>query len=163
VPRHGAAEQRRPEGSSEGRIDVTRFGHLLFAALPGLAAGPAAADGPRAYIISPADGETVRGPVTVRFGLSGMGVAPAGVAAPNSGHHHVLLNRPPFGDGPEDRDMRENGLIADEAHRHFGGGQTEAVLDLAPGRHTLQLVMGDESHVPHDPPVASEVISITVE
>lgn len=106
------------------------------------------------YIISPADGATVEGPVTVRFGLKGMGVAPAGVARPDTGHHHLVVDAPtPSLDGP---------LPADARHIHFGGGQTETTLELAPGTHTLQLVLADKDHVPHDPPLVSERITITV-
>ncbi len=117
-----------------------------------------APDGATAYIISPLDGETVSGPVTVRFGLSGMGVAPAGVAKDKTGHHHLLINTPML-EG-EDLDFS---IPADDAHIHFGGGQTETQLELAPGTHTLQLLLGDENHVPHNPPVASEIVTITVE
>jgi hypothetical protein len=107
------------------------------------------------YIISPADGEVVHGPVTVKFGLEGMGVAPAGVAAPDTGHHHLLIDveaLPPL-DQP---------LPANEHIRHFGGGQTQTTLRLAPGTHTLQLVLGDANHVPHDPPLVSAPIRIRV-
>src|SRR5690606_33961447 len=99
------------------------------------------------YFITPADGETVRSPVVVRFGLQGMGVAPAGVASPNPGHHHLVVDAPtPPLDQP---------LPADEQHIHFGGGQTETVLALPPGRHELQLILADANHVPHDPPLVS--------
>lgn len=128
-----------------------------------LSAGAAlAADPPRtpapseaaAYFISPADGETVSGPVTVRFGLRGMGVAPAGTLAEGTGHHHLIVDAPlPPAGQPIPNDAR---------HLHFGKGQTETTLTLAPGKHTLQLLVGDHSHVPHDPVVASEVITITV-
>ncbi len=103
------------------------------------------------------------GPVTVRFGLSGMGVAPAGTDVEHTGHHHLLLNRPPLGEGPDGAEELSVSLPADDNHRHFGGGQTEVTLELEPGQHTLQLVLGDMNHVPHDPPVVSEVITITVE
>jgi hypothetical protein len=79
-----------------------------------------------------------------------------------TGHHHVLIDRAPWGEGPEDAEMAENGLYADDNHKHFGGGQTETMLDLAPGTHTLQLVLGDANHVPHVPPVVSDRITITV-
>jgi len=92
-----------------------------------------------------------------------MGVAPAGTEEENTGHHHILLNRAPFGEGPEDADMIETGIFADDNHIHFGKGQTETTLDLAPGTHTIQLVFGDLYHVPHNPPVMSEQITITVE
>lgn len=111
--------------------------------------------GAEAYFQSPADGATVSSPVTVRFGLRGVGVAPAGVDTPNTGHHHLLIDvtdMPSF-DAP---------LPATDNVRHFGGGQTEVELELAPGQHTLQLVLGDALHRPHDPPVTSERITITV-
>jgi len=107
------------------------------------------------YIISPKDGETVSSPVTVRFGLTGMGVAPAGVGTVATGHHHLIVDAPlPPLDAP---------LPKDDKHIHFGGGQTETTLELAPGKHTLQMVLGDKDHVPHDPPLVSEPITITVE
>lgn len=107
------------------------------------------------YIITPADGTTVQNPVTVRFGLKGMGVAPAGVEAANTGHHHLLIDT-----GLPAMDMP---IAKDDKHRHFGGGQTETTVELAPGKHTLQLLLGDHNHVPHNPPVVSEKITITVE
>lgn len=111
-----------------------------------------------AYIISPADGATVSSPVLVQFGLRGMGVAPAGLeGAENTGHHHMLVNK------PLDAVTLSDPLPSDENHRHFGGGQTEAVLDLPPGTHTLQLLLADWQHIPHDPPVYSEAITVTVE
>jgi hypothetical protein len=107
------------------------------------------------YFISPADGATVRSPVTVRFGLRGMGVAPAGVAIENTGHHHLLIDTalPPF----------NLPIPADANHVHFGKGQTEATVVLAPGKHRLQLLLADHLHVPHDPPVVSSPVTITVE
>jgi hypothetical protein len=106
------------------------------------------------YFASPKDGETVSSPVAVRFGLRGMGVAPAGVAMADTGHHHLLIDAdaPPF----------ELPIPADAKHVHFGKGQTEATVTLAPGRHRLQLLLGDHLHVPHDPPVVSKPITITV-
>lgn len=113
-----------------------------------------APDDAKVYFISPADGAEVRSPVTVRFGLRGMGVAPAGVDAQHSGHHHLLINTgPPALDKP---------IPADEQHRHFGGGQSEAQIELPPGEHTLQLLLGDHRHIPHNPPVMSETITVTV-
>ena len=102
-------------------------------------------------------------PLTVVFGLSSMGVAPAGTEAELTGHHHLLINRPAFGIGPDGPDELEMGLPADDNHIHFGGGQTETTIELAPGQHTLQLVLGDAGHVPHDVPIMSEVITITVD
>ncbi|MES0862244.1 DUF4399 domain-containing protein [Ruegeria sp. SCPT10] len=117
----------------------------------------------KVYFVNLADGDSVKSPVTVVFGLSGMGVAPAGTEAENTGHHHLLINRPPIGEGEDGADELAYGLPADDNHIHFGGGQTEVTLDLPAGQHTLQLVLGDAGHVPHSPPVVSEVITITVE
>lgn len=108
-----------------------------------------------AYIVSPADGAVVSSPVKVIFGLSGMGVAPAGSDLPATGHHHLIIDAPlPDINQP---------IPADDHHKHFGKGQTETVIELAPGTHTLQLLLGDWKHVAHDNPVASEQITITVE
>jgi hypothetical protein len=110
--------------------------------------------GAKVFIIEPKSGATVANPVTVKFGIEGMDVAPAGTEKTNSGHHHVLI----------DTKLADyaSPMPADESHKHFGKGQTEAQLELKPGQHTLQLVLGDHNHVPHDPPVQSEVITITV-
>ena len=115
------------------------------------------------YFIGLEDGDTVSSPVTVVFGLAGMGVAPAGTEKENTGHHHLLLNRPPIGEGEEGAEELEYGLPADDNHIHFGGGQTQTTIDLPAGTHTMQLVLGDLNHIPHSPPVASEVITIIVE
>ena len=117
----------------------------------------------RGLFINLADGDTVQSPLTVRFGLTGMGVAPAGVEQEGTGHHHVFINRAPLGEGEFGADEFIYPIPNDEAHRHFGGGQTETMLDLPSGEHTLQMVFGDHNHVPHDPPVTSDVITITVE
>ena len=110
--------------------------------------------GAQVYLISPADGETVTSPVIVRFGLDGMGVAPAGVAMQATGHHHLLIDvDPPSPDLP---------IPKNDHYRHFGNGQTEVTLELSPGKHTLQLMLGDHMHVPHDPPVVSRKITINV-
>lgn len=114
-----------------------------------------AADAPELYFIAPADGSTVKGPVHVQFGLRGLGVAPAGVERANTGHHHLLIDAPlPPAGKP---------IPADAQHLHFGGGQTEAVIELPPGEHTLQLVLGNHLHVPLEPAVVSKKITINVE
>ena len=113
------------------------------------------AEGAEVYFISPLDGETVGVTFTVRFGLAHMGVAPAGVIFDNSGHHHLLINV------SELPDLRLP-IPADERHVHFGLGQTEAEVTLPLGEHQLQLLLGNYLHIPHDPPVMSEVITITV-
>lgn len=117
----------------------------------------AAPEGAKVYIISPADGATVSNPVTVVFGLTGMGVAPAGTEAENTGHHHLLINT-----DPDTVDMTTS-LPATDEIVHFGGGQTQVTKELPSGTHTLRLLLGDLNHVPHDPPVMSEAITITVE
>jgi hypothetical protein len=116
----------------------------------------AAPEGAREYFISPRNGDVVGQTFTVRFGLSGMGVAPAGTEAPNTGHHHLLIDvaeLPPL-DQP---------LPTSDTIKHFGKGQTETELTLPPGKHTLQLILGNALHIPFDPPVMSEKITITVE
>lgn len=112
--------------------------------------------GAKVYFISPHDGDVVKGEFTVRFGLSGMGVAPAGVDHPNTGHHHLLIDVDTL--PPMDQPLPKSDHV-----RHFGGGQTETKLTLPPGKHTLQLVLGDYQHVPFQPPVISKKITITVE
>jgi hypothetical protein len=108
----------------------------------------------RVYFITPKSGEKLKSPVVVRFGLDGMGVAPAGVAHADTGHHHLII----------DAVLPPPGLPVPKSdhYLHFGGGQTEISLELAPGKHTLQLLLGDHNHVPHDPPVASEQITIEI-
>jgi hypothetical protein len=112
--------------------------------------------GAKVYIISPKNGAKVTSPVTVKFGLKGMTISPAGVKADNSGHHHLLIDT----DVPSDL----NGPLPAIPDKivHFGKGQTETTLTLPPGKHTLQLVLGDQNHVPHNPPVISKKITITV-
>ena len=122
---------------------------------------PAPADA-AVYVVNLENGTTVQSPVTVIFGLAGMGVAPAGVEKESTGHHHILLNRAPFGEGADDAELIAHGIPSDENHLHFGGGQTQASLDLPAGTHTIQLVLGDHFHVPHNPPVVSVGITITV-
>ncbi len=115
-----------------------------------------AADDPKLYIISPLDGETVSSPVKIVFGLQGMGIAPAGIKFNNTGHHHLLI------DVAELPDINSP-IPSDDNHKHFGKGQTEAVIELPPGEHTLQLMLGDHMHIPHDPVVISKKIKINVE
>jgi len=112
--------------------------------------------GAKVYFINLKDGQELTSPFLVQFGLSGMGVAPAGVEKPNTGHHHLLI------DTTLSPDQLKAPIPMDDTHKHFGNGQTEAMITLPPGKHTLQLVLGDWSHVPHVPPVMSDVITITV-
>jgi len=141
---------------SRFRASILTLG-LVLAATWAIAQVPRepAPEGARVYFITPTDGETVKSPVQVRFGLGGMGVAPAGVQKENTGHHHLIIDAPTPPAGLP--------VPNDEKNVHFGGGQTETQVELPPGKHTLQLVLGDFKHVPHDPPVVSEIITITVE
>ena len=121
-----------------------------------LSAPPATAE-PAVYFVNLADGDVVSSPFRVVFGVSGLGVAPALTDKELTGHHHLLINTE-----LSEEDM-EYAIPNDDQHRHFGGGQTETVLDLPPGQHTLQLNFGDLNHEQFDPPVMSEKITITVE
>lgn len=131
-------------------LSLAALGHVALAQ-----ERTAAAPGAEAYIISPKDGERVKNPVVVRFGLKGMGIAPAGVKFDNTGHHHLLVDT----DAPADLSQP---LPANERILHFGKGQTETTLTLPPGKHTLQLLLGDATHTPHEPAVLSKKITITV-
>ncbi len=112
-------------------------------------------EGARVYILTPADNTHHTSPVTIRFGLSVMGIAPAGVEYTDTGHHHLLINRkiPPL----------DEAMPTEKGLKHFGKGQTETILDLAPGTYTLQLILGDQFHIPHEPAVISDRITIMVQ
>jgi hypothetical protein len=158
-------------------IDLRRFAVLVGAGIGLACIGNALADGPvtgatqlaqaapdarkpaprdaYVYIGWPNDGDVVRSQhIKVWFGTRNFGVAPAGVDKPNTGHHHLLIDAPL---PPLDQEIPN-----DKNHLHFGGGQTETYIDLPPGTHTLQLLMGDANHVPHNPPVMSKKITIRV-
>jgi len=115
-----------------------------------------APEGASVYFINIKSGDTLNNPVTIQFGLKGMGVAPAGTEKEQTGHHHLIIN-----ESLEGEELNEP-IPADEQHIHFGGGQTEKTLELPAGTHTLQLVLGDLSHIPHNPPIMSEKITVTV-
>lgn len=117
--------------------------------------GEPSTPGARVYFITPEDGATVKSPLEIRFGLEGMGVAPAGTQKAATGHHHLIVDA--------DTPPADQPIAADEQHIHFGGGQTETTLELSPGEHTLQLVLGDFKHVPHDEPIVSKRITVHVE
>ena len=110
----------------------------------------------KAYFIAPQDGASLSGKFIVKFGLAGMGVAPAGVERDNTGNHHLLINT-----DVSSLDLSQP-LPASDTVKHFGGGQTETEIELPAGEHTLQLLLGNHLHVPHDKPVLSEKIKITV-
>jgi len=139
---------------------------VLAVALAGLTSSAFAADAPglpvtkapagaEVYIISPKDGAVVSQDVLVQFGLKGMGVAPAGVKKEGTGHHHLLVD-------VKDLPAAGQPIPKDEQHIHFGNGQTETTLKLSPGKHTLQLELADENHIPFDPAIVSKPITITV-
>lgn len=114
-------------------------------------------EGARLFFIDLANGDKVTNPIEIRFGLEGMAVVPAGTEKEDSGHHHLLIDTTVEGEALNEP------LPADGQHLHFGGGQTEATLELTPGEHTLQLILGDHNHIPHNPPVMSERVTVTVE
>ena len=109
---------------------------------------------PKVYFINLEDGDRVESPFLIQFGLSGMGIAPAGTDRSNTGHHHLLIN-------VDDIDLSKP-IPSSSNHIHFGGGQTESLVDLMPGDYSMQLVLGDMTHTPHNPPIISKRINITV-
>ncbi len=132
---------------------------------PAAAAAPAPAPAPTlprqtspqgamVYIISPEDGEEVQSPVKVVFGIKGAGIAPAGINLPSTGHHHLIVD--------SELASMATPIPADAQHIHFGGGQTEATVELSAGEHVLQLALGDYLHIPHDPPLLSDPVTVQV-
>ena len=109
---------------------------------------------PKVYFINLEDGDRVESPFLIQFGLSGMGIAPAGTDRSNTGHHHLLIN-------VDDIDLSKP-IPSSSNHIHFGGGQTESLVDLMPGDYSMQLLLGDMTHIPHNPPIISQRINITV-
>ena len=109
---------------------------------------------PKVYFINLEDGDRVESPFLIQFGLSGMGIAPAGTDRANTGHHHLLIN-------VNEIDLSKP-IPSSSNHIHFGGGQTESLVDLMPGDYSIQLVLGDMTHTPHNPPIISQRINITV-
>jgi hypothetical protein len=127
----------------------------VLALAPAFAARTASPENAEAYIIWPADGTVIHGgKFWVRMGLRNMGVCPKGVNLPNVGHHHLVIDA--------DLPAMDEQIPSDRNHLHFGAGETEARIELPPGKHTLQLLLGDHDHIPHDPPVHSKKISIIV-
>ena len=108
----------------------------------------------KVYFINLKDGDELKSPFLIQFGLSGKGIAPAGTDVDNTGHHHLLIN--------VDEVNYSMPIPSSKQHLHFGLGQTETILSLPPGRHKLQLILGDKYHVPHDPPLVSEIVEINV-
>jgi hypothetical protein len=135
-------------------IILAALATAIFGGIDAYAATPAPKDA-QEYFIWPADGTVIHGgKFWVRMGLRNMGVAPKGTNLPNVGHHHLLIDTdlPPLTES----------IPSDRNHLHFGAGETEARIELPPGTHTLQLLLGDNNHVPHDPPVYSKKITVIV-
>lgn len=130
---------------------------MLVALIPGLAiAGDSPApDNARVYFLWPKNGATIKGgKFWARFGLQNMGVAPAGVVKSGTGHHHLIIDA--------DLPSFDEEIPADRNHVHYGKGYSEGRVELPPGRHTLQLLFADHGHIPHNPPVHSDKITIVV-
>jgi Domain of unknown function (DUF4399) len=138
------------------RTTLALLAAFALAGLTNASAQTPSAPGAKVYFINLKDGQDVTSLFLVQFGLSGMGVAPAGVEKPNTGHHDLLIDSTLSGD-----ELKQP-IPMDDRHHHFGNGQTEAMITLPPGKHTLQLVLGDWSHIPHVPSVMSDVITVTV-
>jgi hypothetical protein len=145
-------EQKAETGAPEATAPATPAKEAT--AEPAIERTPAP-EGAKVFFIEPENGATVHSPVALKFGAEGVHIAPAGSDEPHSGHHHILIDTK-----LEDYDAP---IPKDEKHIHFGAGQTEATIELTPGKHTLQLLLGDKNHIPHDPPIESEVITINVE
>jgi hypothetical protein len=160
VAASGAAWAQQPQSPSSAPPAPSATPQPSPPSTPGTQATPtqsAAPAGAHSYIVNLHNGETVVSPFKVIFGLtSNMGVAPAGVEKPNVGHHHLLVDTTLK---PEELTQP---IPMDEHHLHFGKGQTETAVTLPPGKHTLQLVLGDWSHVPFNPSVQSAVITVNV-
>ena len=137
-------------------ISIASLAATIALSSAALAGETPALEGAAVYFINVKDGDTLTNPVTIRFGLKGMGVAPAGTEKEHTGHHHLIIN-----EALEAEELNEP-IPADDQHVHFGGGQTEKTLELPTGTHTLQLVLGDWSHIPHNPPIMSEKITVIV-
>lgn len=151
-PEQSAAPASTPEAAPSPTAEATPAASPTAEAAP--PATSTAPEGAEVYFVSPADGDEIEGEVKVVFGLRNMDVAPAGDMTENTGHHHLLIDEPEV--------SMEGSLPATEQIVHFGGGQTETTVSLEPGEHTLQLLLGDGLHRPHNPPVMSEKITITV-
>ena len=156
-----ACGQKAAEAPAENEPDTTTEPSVTSEAAPEAAPEAAAmprtasADGASVFFITPADGATVTNPINIAFGIAGMDVVKAGDNQPDSGHHHLLIDT--------DLPSFEAPIPADEHHVHFGDGSTTTEITLPPGEHTLQMLLGDHLHIPHNPPLVSAAITITVE
>ena len=148
-------------GADELLFVVDKMKRLMLALVfmvtmvPALQAGEKSSPDAKVYIVWPRDGAVIKGgKFWLRMGLKGMGIAPAGVEFAGTGHHHVIIDSelPPM----------DEAIPNDANHLHFGKGQSEARIELPKGKHTIQLLFADKGHVPHDPPLSSPKIAITV-
>jgi hypothetical protein len=145
---------RMAEETTMRKTIVLMVSAMVLQAVPVLARTPSP-ENAQVYFIWPSDGMVVRHAFWVRMGLRNMGVAPKGTDIAGTGHHHLLIDT----DLPENMDQA---VPNDRNHLHFGAGETEARIELPPGPHTLQLLLADKDHIPHDPPVYSKKITVTV-
>ena len=134
-------------------VDIYKF-MKIFLIISAFFATFSISANPKVYFINLEDGDRLESPFLIQFGLSGMGIAPAGTDRANTGHHHLLIN-------VNDIDLSKP-IPSSSNHIHFGGGQTESLVDLMPGDYSIQLVLGDMTHTPHNPPIFSQRINITV-
>ena len=134
-------------------VDIYKF-MKIFLIISTIFATFSISANPKVYFINLEEGDRVESPFLIQFGLSGMGIAPAGTDRANTGHHHLLIN-------VNDIDLSKP-IPSSSNHIHFGGGQTESLVNLMPGDYSLQLVLGDMTHTPHNPPIISQRINITV-
>ena len=134
-------------------VDIYKF-MKIFLIISAFFAAFSISANPKVYFINLEDGDRIESPFLIQFGLSGMGIAPAGTDRENTGHHHLLIN-------VNDIDLSKP-IPSSSSHIHFGGGQTESLVDLMPGEYSMQLILGDMAHTPHNPPIISQRINITV-
>ena len=134
-------------------VDIYKF-MKIFLIISAFFATFSISANPKVYFINLEDGDRLESPFLIQFGLSGMGIAPAGTDRANTGHHHLLIN-------VNEIDLSKP-IPSSSSHIHFGGGQTESLVDLMPGDYSIQLVLGDMTHTPHNPPIISQRINITV-
>ena len=134
-------------------VDIYKF-MKIFLIISAFFATFSISANPKVYFINLEDGDRLESPFLIQFGLSGMGIAPAGTDRANTGHHHLLIN-------VNDVDLSKP-IPSSSNHIHFGGGQTESLVDLMPGDYSIQLLLGDMTHTPHNPPIISQRINITV-
>lgn len=134
-------------------VDIYKF-MKIFLIISAFFATFSISANPKVYFINLEDGDRLESPFLIQFGLSGMGIAPAGTDRANTGHHHLLIN-------VNEIDLSKP-IPSSSSHIHFGGGQTESLIDLMPGDYSMQLVLGDMTHTPHNPPIISQRINITV-